>query len=243
MGKQQTSIEQPQRSGWQLWQETFEQTFTHYLEHPYVLGPQGSMTQQRDPKHNLFTLARYKFCAKMLQGKKRLLEIGCGDGLGLEIVLYEVQPEMVTCLDFDDLVIQDNQRRLGQYKNVEFLTRDVTQEKLKGEYDGGWCIDVIEHIYPEVEEVFWNNVVCSLSDQGVFMVGTPNVTADSYASQASRASHVNLKDAQSLRESMAERFHNVFLFSMNDEVIHTGFAAMAHYLFVIGVGVVRDKIK
>jgi len=28
-------------------------------------------------------------------------------------------------------------------------------------------------------------------------------------------------------------FNNVFLFSMNDEVVHTGFNKMAHYLIAI----------
>ena len=35
---------------------------------------------------------------------------------------------------------------------------------------------------------------------------------------------------------MSKFFHNVFIFSMNDEVIHTGFYPMAHYLWAIGVG-------
>ncbi len=28
-------------------------------------------------------------------------------------------------------------------------------------------------------------------------------------------------------------FENVFLFSMNDEVVHTGYYPMAHYLFAV----------
>ena len=31
-------------------------------------------------------------------------------------------------------------------------------------------------------------------------------------------------------------FENSFLFSMNDEVVHTGFGPMAHYLIILGVG-------
>jgi glycosyltransferase involved in cell wall biosynthesis len=33
---------------------------------------------------------------------------------------------------------------------------------------------------------------------------------------------------------MERFFHNVFLFSMNDELVHTGFIPMAHYLIAIG---------
>ena len=34
-----------------------------------------------------------------------------------------------------------------------------------------------------------------------------------------------------------ELFHNVFIFGVNDEVVHTGFIKMAHYL--IGMGCYR----
>jgi len=35
---------------------------------------------------------------------------------------------------------------------------------------------------------------------------------------------------------MERHFENVFLFSMNDEVVHTGFTPLAHYLFALCVG-------
>lgn len=34
---------------------------------------------------------------------------------------------------------------------------------------------------------------------------------------------------------METYFHHVFMVSMNDEVVHTGFGAMAHYIFAAGV--------
>jgi hypothetical protein len=38
---------------------------------------------------------------------------------------------------------------------------------------------------------------------------------------------------------LAQSFHNVFVFSMNDEVVHTGFHQMAHYVIGLGCGVKR----
>jgi len=35
---------------------------------------------------------------------------------------------------------------------------------------------------------------------------------------------------------MDKYFENSFIFSMNDEVVHTGYEPMAHYLFGMGVG-------
>jgi hypothetical protein len=35
---------------------------------------------------------------------------------------------------------------------------------------------------------------------------------------------------------MEQFFYNVFMFSMNDEVVYTGFHKMAHYIFVLCSG-------
>jgi hypothetical protein len=40
---------------------------------------------------------------------------------------------------------------------------------------------------------------------------------------------------------MAKFFHHVFIFSMNDEVVHTGFYPMAHYLLALGCGKIRPN--
>ena len=48
--------------------------------------------------------------------------------------------------------------------------------------------------------------------------------------------HINLKNGKTIKELFDRYFYNTFVFSMNDEVMHTGFYPMAHYLFAIGVG-------
>ena len=55
-----------------------------------ALGPYTSYSLRTDPKHLCFVLSRYKFCAKVLAGKKEVLEIGCGDAIGLPIVAQAV---------------------------------------------------------------------------------------------------------------------------------------------------------
>ena len=81
------------------------------------------------------------------------------------------------------------------------------------------------------------NICASLLPQGICIIGTPNLDAEKYSSPASKEGHVNLKSATTLRELLLKYFHNAFIFSMNDEVVHTGFYPMAHYLFSMGVGV------
>ena len=76
-----------------------------------------------------------------------------------------------------------------------------------------------------------------LNPNGVCIVGSPNTTATPYASPVSLEGHINLKSAETMRATMSRRFENVFIFSMNDEVVHTGFSPMAHYLFALCSGV------
>ncbi len=41
-------------------------------------------------------------------------------------------------------------------------------------------------------------------------------------------------DSERLEKIMSKRFKKVILFSMNDEIVHTGYHAMAHYLICVG---------
>ena len=43
-----------------------------------------------------------------------------------------------------------------------------------------------------------------------------------------------MEDIEALKKTLERHFHTVFVFSMNDEVVHTGFYPMAHY--ILGVG-------
>jgi len=36
-----------------------------------------------------------------------------------------------------------------------------------------------------------------------------------------------------LKHTMERHFHNVFMFGMNDEVVHTGYHKTAHYIFAL----------
>src|SRR5689334_8820330 len=57
----------------------------------YQMGLMSSFAYHDDPKRLTFTLARYKFAAKMLSGSEHVLEVGCGDAFATRIVLQEVK--------------------------------------------------------------------------------------------------------------------------------------------------------
>ncbi len=81
------------------------------------------------------------------------------------------------------------------------------------------------------------NIRKCLTRDGVCIIGTPNISAHVHASPASREGHINLKSADTLKALLSRHFANVFIFSMNDEVVHTGFYPMAHYLIALCTGV------
>jgi 2-polyprenyl-3-methyl-5-hydroxy-6-metoxy-1,4-benzoquinol methylase len=206
------------------------------FEHPeMLLGAPTSYSFTHDAKHVSFVLARYKFCAKMLAGKKSVMEFGSGDGIGLPIIAQAVN--RVYCVDWDERHIESIRRRLlPWFKNVSLNHLDLNKEKPDFKVDAAFSIDVIEHLDPRKEKRFMQNILSVLPDDGVLITGTPNLSASAYASPCSAVQHINLKSHESLRKMMLKYFQNVFMFGMNDEVLHTGYGPMCHYLWSVAVG-------
>ena len=216
------------------WNLHVEATDEQFRTEEALLGPWTSYSLRNDPKHMAFVLARYKFCAKMLAGKESVLEVGCGDAFGTPIVAQEVKT--LRCLDWEERNIVGNRRRLSHLTNVTFDIADVSVSQPNGIYDAIFNIDVIEHLEPEFEKPFMENMVNCLQEQGIMIIGTPNESASQFATYRSDHQHINLKSATTLKELSDRYFHNTFVFSMNDEIVHTGYYPMAHYLFAVGVG-------
>ena len=108
-----------------------------------------------------------------------------------------------------------------------------------GSFDAAYSLDVLEHIEPNDEDRFISNIADSLTDTGTLIVGSPSIQSQAYASPQSKEGHVNCKDNQGLTTLLRKHFSNVFIFSMNDEVVHTGFYPMAHYLISICCSPIR----
>lgn len=201
---------------------------------PEVLGPMMNQVWQDDPRRLTFVLARYKFVAKMLSGKPRVLEIGCADAFGTRIVQQEVGS--VVAIDFDRVFVKDVQARMRDRWKFECRVHDILDGPVRPPFDAAYSLDVLEHIEKKDERRVMANICDSLVDDGVLITGTPSIQSQVYASPPSKAGHVNCKDASELKSLMLSYFTNVFMFSMNDEVVHTGFSPMAHYLFALCAG-------
>lgn len=197
-------------------------------ERPVTLGPMTGATYRWNPRRLGMMLARYKFVAKMLYGAGDVAEIGCSDGFAAPIVGQEVHRLML--YDFDPAFVT----AARQVWMVE--CHDICSDPLPKHYDAIYMLDVLEHINPEQEDAALRNIVSSLRTHGVFIAGIPSLESQTYASEISKAGHVNCKTGPQLKAFAEKFFHNVFLFGMNDEVLHTGFSPMCHYLFVICAG-------
>lgn len=201
-------------------------------EKPFTLGPYNTHHLISDPKRIGFLFARYKFVAKILEGHDRVLEIGCQEGLGSLVVAKSITK--LVAVDFYKPHIESCLNNISNFvDNIDFRGYDILSGPIKEGFSGAFSLDVFEHIDPEQEEIYMTNVVSSLLENGVFIIGTPSLESQVYASAESKAGHINCKSGKDLRIFCNRYFHNVFMFGMNDEVVHTGYLPMAHYLFAL----------
>lgn len=199
-----------------------------------VLGPHSSYQYNNSRRHLIFTASRYKFAMKMIgsiyePNEKKILDLGCSDGFG---TYYAAEyAKLVVGVDFDEEAIEFAKENY-QGSNMEFRQEDFLGRKY-GEFDGIVSFDVIEHIYPENVEIYMRTVMANLCRGGVFIVGTPSIETQQYSKENVTGAHVNVYKGEDFYAMLKQHFYNVFLFTQNDEIIHTGHLRMANYL--IGV--------
>lgn len=211
--------------------EAWEQTAEMLGNYSVTWSDHWSYNFRNDPKRLAFVLARYKFAAKMGSSQRSILELGCGEGIGAPILAEFALS--YTGVDLDEAAISgargNFQADLPKYR---FIYEDF-MGKTFGSYDSVVSLDVVEHIYPEHEALYFETIMDNLNERGIAIVGTPNITAAPYASEASELGHVNLFSQKRLKEALERYFHNVFPFGINDEILHTGYAPMAHYIICV----------
>ena len=194
-----------------------------------LLGSYVSRTWEDDPIHLVFSLSRYKFVSKMLEGKKKVLEIGAGDGFQSRVV-----SQYVKSLDLCDI----EQSNISQFKQLlfnknKYFIHNFINKKYNKKYDAIYCLDVIEHIHKKNFYKFLKNIYSSLNSNGVLIIGTPSLESQKYASKNLKKIHINCFEKKKLKIFVEKIFKNCFVFGMNDEVLHTGFDKMCHYIFAI----------
>lgn len=169
----------------------------------------------------------------MLSGFLHVIEVGCGDGFSLRIVKQEVRKLTIT--DYDPFFIEKFEDLKSEAWIIEAKLHDILKTLTIEKYDGLYYLHVMEHISIDQEEIFLKNIKKSLIHNSTAINGMPSIDSQVFASEGSRAGHVNCKTGRDLKKVLSQHLENVFFFSMNDDVIHTGYSPMAHYLIGLSV--------
>ena len=194
------------------------------------LGVHTSYGWEVDPKRLAFTAARYLFVGKLLEGRRSVLEVGCGDAFMSRVVRQHLaENATLQVVDINRKYIgsaKENNPKDGRWR-VYPGDWDILESPLSG-FDAVYCLDLFEHV---VEE---DRLLSNLSKSApVCVIGTPSLESQVYASEISKLEHVNCQTKAQLRQTMGRHFKQVFMFGMTDTVIHNGPAAS--YLFALGV--------
>lgn len=203
---------------------------------PIRLSSYSSYAIKKDMKHFLFMFARYKFAMKMIANREELkvLELGCNDGLGTMMFEQSGKCKQVIGVDFDHNSIDWAQQNLNS-DITHFIEEDfLGKEYLKA--DLVVSLDVIEHISKQYEIDFLETISKNLHHNGIAIIGTPNINMYQYTSNINKKSHINNYSQERLYSSLNKKFHNVFIFGMNDEILTTGFYPMTSYIIGLCCG-------
>lgn len=199
------------------------------------LGVVSSASWCRDPKRLLFSMARYKFVSRMFAGFPSVLEVGCGDAWASRIVRQSVQTLTVT--DYDAAFVDEARDRANPEWDMTYKVIDFSKKYAGPKYSGIYLLDVLEHISPSQERQFLTNILRAITPSGALLVGMPSVQSQALIPRKRRdPGHVNCKTGEQLKDTMTCFFSNVFMFSMNDELVHTGNSNMAFYIFALCCG-------
>lgn len=222
--------------GLELWKECQKELVE---QRDISLGPYYSYSIDHDIKHLGFEFSRYKFAAKMLENRseQNVLELGCSYGWGLNFFCQVKGCTKAVGVDFDGEAISYAQRTFADDSHVyvqdDFLGKEYTDVLGGKRYNAIISLDVIEHISLEDEELFLKTLDINLKEDGFAVIGTPNIKMNQYASAGGKIGHVNLFDQKRLYDLLSKEFRQVFMFGMNDEVLHTGFYPMCCYIMAL----------
>lgn len=184
----------------------------------------------KSPRRMLHCLSYYKFAAKLIGANKKVLDVGCNEGLGTWLLSKECG--FAKGLDFDqDAILSAQKNFFGP--SIEFEVGNILKEP-PGSWDAVVNFDVIEHMLPENAPHFLAAIAANVSPTGLALVGTPSLISQEFASALSKHGHYNIYAPERLEEEMKRYFSYVFIFAGNDEMVHTGYLPLAHYLIAVG---------
>ncbi len=190
------------------------------------------ITYKSDPLMFFVNLSRYKFAGRHLKKTDRVLDAGCGAGVGAVMLAY-FAGQVVGADDDEELLAQCRQQ-YADVANLEFRQANLLGGPPEREaFDAVVCLDVVEHFERHDAATVIRHIALSLKPGGLAIIGTPNSVSAPYASPRRKASHPFEYDPDSFDELLACGFARRSRYAMTDETVSTGFMKLAWYLMAV----------
>ena len=120
----------------------YSNSFQNYSEEGnFKLGALSSNKFRVDPQYVMFQMSRYKHAARLLSNKKKVIDIGSGDGIGLPILFQYF--ESVTATDIDKYMLNHAKECLDQNFECKFILNNFYENCLTEKYDAAFSFDVL----------------------------------------------------------------------------------------------------
>ena len=223
---------------------------------------QASRLWQDDEARLASHLAHYRFIAAVIGVRHDVAEYGCASPTGTRLILQ--QSRKMTLFDPRPLVVGDLQWRFQDDWRFEARLHDIISKPLSRQANSAYCVDFLQYISRDEEDIFVRNLRDSLSREFDFLlIGSPSygaggppgtqhaLGADAAHGMAAQSNRDNLAcqtrtargQAAIYRRTGAELkalterfFHNVFMFSMVDDIAQPGIQPNAEHIFALSCG-------
>jgi hypothetical protein len=205
--------------------------YKNYIDKVIIFPKNASVIFQKDPKYFTFLFSRYKFVSKMINQNSIVAEFGSGEGFGSPIV--SANAKRLDLYDFFMPSYLEGKKFIKNFANISFYFQDILSLRSKTKYDFIYSLDVLEHISKKQENLFMSSIKRNLSKSGTAIIGMPSLFFQKYSSIENKKSHINCKNYDDLKKFLNKHFKNVFIFSMTDEVLHTGYEKISPYFISI----------
>jgi hypothetical protein len=137
---------------------------------------QASRLWQDDEARLASHLAHYRFVAAVMGVRHDVAEYGCASPTGTRLILQ--QSRKMTLFDPRPLVVGDLQWRFEDDWRFEARLHDIISRPLSRQADSAYCIDFLQYISRDEEDIFVRNLRDSLSrDFDFLLIGSPSYGA------------------------------------------------------------------
>ena len=138
---------------------------------------QASRLWQDDESRLASHLAHYRFVAAVMGVRPDVAEYGCASPAGTRLILQ--QSRKMTLFDPRPLVVGDLQWRFQDDWRFEARLHDIIAMPLPRQVDAAYCVDFLQYLSRDEEDVFVRNLRDSLShDSDFLLIGSPSYGAE-----------------------------------------------------------------